>query len=39
MGGFFGIFNNWFKNRCLMLGLDAAGKITILYKLTLGEHN
>jgi small GTP-binding protein len=41
MGGFFGIFKKWFKNRemrCLMLGLDAAGKTTVLYKLRLVEH-
>jgi small GTP-binding protein len=40
MGGLFGLFNHWFKNRdtrCLMLGLDAAGKTTVLYKLKLGE--
>ena len=41
MGGFFDVFQKWFKNRetrCLMLGLDAAGKTTVLYKLKLGEH-
>jgi GTPase SAR1 family protein len=41
MGGFFGIFKKWFKNRrtrCLMLDLDVRGKTTILYKLKLGEH-
>jgi small GTP-binding protein len=42
MGLFFSeVYNKWFGNRetrCLMLGLDAAGKTTILYKLKLGEH-
>jgi len=35
------VFGRWFKNRetkILMLGLDAAGKTTVLYKLKLGEH-
>ena len=34
------IFGKWFKNkdtRILMLGLDAAGKTTILYRMKLGE--
>jgi GTPase SAR1 family protein len=41
MGNFFSVFKKWFKNRetrCLMLGLDAAGKTTVIYKLKLGEH-
>ena len=42
MGLFFSdLFKKWFGNRetrCLMLGLDAAGKTTVLYKLKLGEH-
>jgi small GTP-binding protein len=41
MGGFFGLYKKWFSNqetRCLMLGLDAAGKTTVLYKLKLGEQ-
>ena len=41
MGNFFNVFKRYFKNRdtrCLMLGLDAAGKTTVLYKLKLGEH-
>jgi small GTP-binding protein len=40
MGGFFDVFKRFFKNRetrVLMLGLDAAGKTTILYKLKLGD--
>jgi small GTP-binding protein len=40
MGGFLDVFKRWFKNRetrCLMVGLDAAGKTTVLYKLKLGE--
>ena len=40
MGGLFAkIFDNWGKKerRILMVGLDAAGKTTILYKLKLGE--
>jgi small GTP-binding protein len=40
MGNAFAIFKKWFKNRetrCLMLGLDASGKTTVLYRLKLGE--
>jgi ADP-ribosylation factor protein 1 len=40
MGGFFTkLFDGWGKQekRILMVGLDAAGKTTILYKLKLGE--
>jgi GTPase SAR1 family protein len=37
MGGLIGNSNKWFKNRemrCLMLGLDAAGKTTLLSKVS-----
>ncbi|XP_078385937.1 ADP-ribosylation factor 2-like isoform X1 [Cetorhinus maximus] len=40
MGNFFDIFKSFFgkkEMRILMVGLDAAGKTTILYKLKLGE--
>nr|CAX72020.1 ADP-ribosylation factor 1-like protein [Schistosoma japonicum] len=40
MGGFFTSLRNYFNKmeaRILMVGLDAAGKTTILYKLKLGE--
>ena len=38
MGGIFSLFKNIQKEtRILMVGLDAAGKTTILYKLKLGE--
>ena len=38
MGGVFGrLFNTKREMRILMVGLDAAGKTTILYKLKLGE--
>jgi GTPase SAR1 family protein len=39
MGGFFSKLFSWTKKdmRILMVGLDAAGKTTILYKLKLGE--
>ena len=42
MGAFISdLFNKWFGNRetrILMIGLDAAGKTTILYKFKLGEQ-
>ena len=40
MGAFFSLFKGLFgkkEMRILMVGLDAAGKTTILYKLKLGE--
>ena len=40
MGAFASLFKNLFSKkemRILMVGLDAAGKTTILYKLKLGE--
>ena len=40
MGNFFSLFDSLFgkkEMRILMVGLDAAGKTTILFKLKLGE--
>lgn len=41
MGNIIRLFLDWFrgitKSRMLILGLDAAGKTTMLYKLKLGE--
>lgn len=40
MGGYLSIFRSLFgkkEMRILMVGLDAAGKTTILYKLKLGK--
>ena len=37
MGIFFSIFKRPVETRALMIGLDAAGKTTILYKMNLGE--
>lgn len=37
MGIFLSLFNRFQDKRILLLGLDAAGKTTILYKLRLGE--
>jgi GTPase SAR1 family protein len=39
MGSFFSLFNDFGTKdmRILMIGLDAAGKTTVLYKLKLGE--
>ena len=37
MGGFQSLFNFKKEKRILMLGLDGAGKTTMLYKLKLGE--
>eukprot|EP01101_Sappina_pedata_P004694 TRINITY_DN2029_c1_g1_i2.p1 TRINITY_DN2029_c1_g1~~TRINITY_DN2029_c1_g1_i2.p1 ORF type:complete len:205 (+),score=93.94 TRINITY_DN2029_c1_g1_i2:93-617(+) len=37
MGAFFSLFSGKKESRILMVGLDAAGKTTILYKLKLGE--
>ena len=38
MGAFFSFFRSPVKSKTLMVGLDAAGKTTILYKLNLGEY-
>jgi GTPase SAR1 family protein len=45
MGSYLSDLSNWFKNtftkkdaRCLFLGLDAAGKTTILYRLKFDEE-
>lgn len=42
MGGFvtklLNVFSLGLKKRILMIGMDAAGKTTILYQLKLGEH-
>lgn len=37
MGSFFSLFNRMKDKRILLLGLDAAGKTTILYRLRLGD--
>ena len=37
VSGFSGLFQTKEETRILMVGLDAAGKTTILYKLKLGE--
>jgi GTPase SAR1 family protein len=41
MGNLISVISKWFsvkEKRCLMLGLGAAGKTTVLYKLKLGEQ-